>query len=450
MIVAIVGSLLLAAQPLTLEGAVELALQHHPALRAQAAVSRAAKEDASAAHAAELPHLDLSAELLRATGNVLPGSVYSLPGIPSVTGPAGTSSFDSGAFGSMIGASASLDLVGLRRRMLLSDAALAEASRAQAVVEVRRLVIGAAAADAFLALLTQHQAVGVAEKAVSRAKVLATQLQTLARQDLRPGADAARALAELALAQTQLARARQGEEVRAVQLSDALGTPGERYEPVPGALLTVSPGQPTASRVRHPQLVAEDAAVEAAGQRTSAARVEFFPRVELAASIWLRGSGYARGGSTASPASGIVPDTPNWAAGLVISWPALEMFSVKARAAAAEANAEAAGARRDEATQEVESQIEAARAVLQGARTIAENTPAGLQAARIAEEQANARFANGLGTELDVVNAQQLLAQAELDDLTARLGVWSAMLLLSRGLGDLSPFLAEVRAAGGR
>jgi hypothetical protein len=42
-----------------------------------------------------------------------------------------------------------------------------------------------------------------------------------------------------------------------------------------------------------------------------------------------------------------------------------------------------------------------------------------------------------------------LLAQAEIDDAVARLEVRRALLLLARASGDLGPFLAQSRSAGG-
>jgi outer membrane protein TolC len=70
-----------------------------------------------------------------------------------------------------------------------------------------------------------------------------------------------------------------------------------------------------------------------------------------------------------------------------------------------------------------------------------------LEAARAAERQATARYRAGLASVIDVAEAQRLLTQAEIDDAVARLGVWDAMLILARSIGDLDPFLANVKAA---
>src|SRR5947209_3462776 len=78
---------------------------------------------------------------------------------------------------------------------------------------------------------------------------------------------------------------------------------------------------------------------------------------------------------------GLAPDTPNWLAGLALTWPVVELVAVRARARVEAAQLDAAGARRREVEQAVRSQIEGARAILDAARREAQNTPIALQAA---------------------------------------------------------------------
>lgn len=444
-------ALALAAAPLppfTLEGAVSFALEHHPAVRAQIALEHGAEADVAGARAALLPRLDASLELERSTGNVVAGSAFALPGMPLTSGPAGTRDFDSGTFGSAISLSAGLDVVALLRRMDLVDASLADRGRAKATTDVRRLAIAAGAAQAFLELAGAQEALKAARAAVARATSFATQTDTLVAQELRPGADASRARAEIAAAGTLLARAQQAVAVRRAQLGQALGLGGESLTIDAGALARL-PVQSSDARQTHPLLVEARQVVVAAGSRQSAMRLEFLPRIELAGALWARGTGYDRGGTTPAPLGGLVPNTPNWGTALIIAWPVLELFSVRAKEVAATASLDLAHAREDEVAQIVASEIEVTRAQLEGAKEIAARTIAATDAARTAEQQASARFAAGLGTALEVADAQRLLAQAELDDASGRLGVWTAMFLLSRALGDLEPFLAQTRSPQG-
>ena len=86
-------------------------------------------------------------------------------------------------------------------------------------------------------------------------------------------------------------------------------------------------------------------------------------------------------------------------------------------------------------------EIEKAKATLAGSRRVAANTPVLLESARTAEQQATARYRAGLGTIVEVAEAQRLLSQAEIDDSLARLGIWRAMLGLAAAQGDLTVYL---------
>jgi outer membrane protein TolC len=58
-------------------------------------------------------------------------------------------------------------------------------------------------------------------------------------------------------------------------------------------------------------------------------------------------------------------------------------------------------------------------------------------------EQIRARYQSGLGTALEVADAQRRLTQAEIDDSLARLSIWRARLAVYVAAGDLTPFLRE-------
>ncbi len=140
---------------------------------------------------------------------------------------------------------------------------------------------------------------------------------------------------------------------------------------------------------------------------------------------------------------------PNWAVGTVVSWSFLDIPTIRARSRAASAQHAAAAAQRDEVYLEVQGQLARASAVLNGAIRVAQQTPLELAAARTAEQQAVARYKTGLAPVVDVADAQRVLVQAEIDDAVARLDVQRARLLLARASGDLGPFLAPLRKAGG-
>ena len=93
----------------------------------------------------------------------------------------------------------------------------------------------------------------------------------------------------------------------------------------------------------------------------------------------------------------------------------------------AAASERAEEARYKQVVQDLTGESQAARALLEGARRVAENTPIELKAARDTESQARARFQAGLANVVEVAEAQRLLVQTETEDALARLNVWHAL-----------------------
>ena len=93
-------------------------------------------------------------------------------------------------------------------------------------------------------------------------------------------------------------------------------------------------------------------------------------------------------------------------------------------------------------------QIQAARDQLKLAVLIASETPAELAAAQQSEAQSRARYDASLATLVEVADAENLLAQAEMDNSVARLNVWHARFALANTQGDLQGFLQALHGSG--
>jgi len=362
----------------------------------------------------------------RGTGNVVPGSLFSMRGIPSVSGPPRGRTFDSGVWGSAVGVSASWDLLLLKRQMAVVDTAIAEEGRADAATAASQLEVAFDTADRFIAAVARGEVVRAAQAGVDRGKVFEQIVKALVDQALRPGVDLSRSQAELAIAQAQLIRAQQNEALARIELGRAMGDARLTVAMRPGPLVGGVPQTKTAGSGRpHPALVEAQATVTAAEKRQEAVSVEYLPRVELVGALWARGSGYfPKADGSPPPGHGLVPDTGNWAAGV-----------------------DQLSERQEQLAQLIDAQLLGAAAIVDAAQRVAAQTPVAVNAARAAETQATARYKSGLATVLEVAEAERLLTDAEIQDAEARLGVWSALLLASRAAGDLGPFLAA--AAGG-
>ncbi len=235
--------------PLTLGQAVQQAADKYPAVRASLERVSAADAGVSLARTAYLPRADFLAQLNRATRNNVFGLVLPQSVIPSISGPVLGTNGLSNVWGSATGVLVSWEPFDFGLRRAHTEAAQSVTRRAQADVELTRLEVQSAAADAFLTLLAAEQNMSAAQAGVERARVFEQVVGSLAASGLRPGADAARARAESALTQTQLSQAQQAAEVARASLSQFLGVEPAQINVQPGPLLAMPPERAASLRL---------------------------------------------------------------------------------------------------------------------------------------------------------------------------------------------------------
>jgi outer membrane protein TolC len=168
-------------------------------------------------------------------------------------------------------------------------------------------------------------------------------------------------------------------------------------------------------------------------ERVRVARAAFFPRVELAAAGWVRAGNWPPGES--------IEAAPNWAVGVVVDVPLLDLASRAADLRAARADGDEARARLEGVELEVRGQLGEAQALLDAARKAEAQGAAVVDAAEAARSQAIARFEAGLIDVTLVATTQTRLREAELGALTAQFDVLSTALARDYALGDLSDWM---------
>jgi outer membrane protein TolC len=431
--------------PLTLGQAVEQSIEKYPAVQGSLEQVSAAAAGINLARTAYLPRAEFLGQVNRATHNNVFGLLLPQSVIPSISGPAqGTNSLSS-IWGSAVGTLVSWEPIDFGLRKANVKTAKAARDRAAAEVKVTKLQIATAAADAFLTIAAAQQTLVAARAGVERARVLNEVIETLAKNELRPGADASRSRAELALAQTQQIQAEQAAAVARAALAQLLGIKPETISIEPGPLLQApaAPQIPDVAAKQHPLAIAREATVTEVKAREKALDRLYYPRLYLQGAAYARGTGIQPDGRTGGAASGLGPNIQDWGLGATVTFPAFDWFSIRAKKEIEAHNERSAAATYAQTLQDLSGQIEKAKAVLEGAHRVAQNTPIQLEAARTTEQQATARYRAGLGNITEVAEAQRLLTQAEIDDSLARLGVWRALLGLAAAEGDLAPFLAS-------
>jgi outer membrane protein len=438
-----------AARTFSLEDALNYAVQNYPAVRASLEQVNAARAGTRYARAQYLPSLSGVYEVSRATQNQVAGIWLPTSITPTVEGPIAGSAGQS-FWGSQAAALFSWEPIdfGLRRSSV--DQARSAEAKANSDLAVTRLEIVAAVGNYFFTALTTHQAVAAAQANVDRWQVFNRSIHTLVDNTLRPGADASRADAQLAIAKTQLYQAQQAEQVALATLSSLMGAAGNEIRLDSGKLLDLPPvdSLPSVSPSANPLAQEQIALVRQAQAQKKVLNGTGYPRVFLQAEGFGRGSEVPNDGSITGNWNGLAPARGNWIAGLTITFP--NVFDFKALSAEkqmAKATESSQQALYDKTIQDLTGRVQTALAQLKGAQLVAQQTPIELAAARTSETQSRARYDASLATLVEVADAEGLLAQAEMDDAVAQLNVWRGLFGLAYAQGDLQAFLSVLRGS---
>ncbi len=446
----LLGARLLTAQtppsavPLTMEKAVETALQRYPAVRISEAEVRAAAAGIQLARTAYLPQLNGVAGINRASRNNVLGLLLPSQILAPVTGPVLNTNSLASAWGSTVGVLVTWEPFDFGLRKANIGVAEAGRTRAEVAVERTRLDVATLVADNVLTLVAAEQTVSAAQAAVDRSRELLRITDALVKAELRPGAESSLARAEQAAAEAQLIRARQAVAQAKAALAALLSTDAQSVA-VSSAKVLAVPQMPPASADLAVNPIAREAnaAVNESEARLRALDSTYFPRFAVQGTSYARGTGALPDGRLLGGVNGLGPNIQNWGLGFTVTFPVFELAAIRARRSAETARLDAERGRYAQILIDLKSRRDQAIAAYEGAVQVSQTTPAATAAARAAVEQAGARYQSGLGTALEVADAQRRLAQAEIDGSLAHLAIWRARLAVFAAEGDIRPLITE-------
>lgn len=434
---------------LTLGDAVEYALQHYPAVRASLEQVTAARGGVTLARTQYLPQLNGVYQDSRATQNQVPGIWLPTPITPTVEGPIGPTSGQS-YWGSQAAALFSWEPLDFGLRAAKVGQARTAEEKSQADQALTQLQVAAAVGNYFLRAVTNQQVALATQANVDRWQLFDKSIHVLVENELRPGADASRADAELARAKIEYYKAQQAERAALDTLASLMGEAGKEIQ-VDGSRLVDLPQTSSlleTSASDHPLARDQMASVRQIQAQEKILQRSDYPRLFLQAEAFGRGSEVPNNGSIIGNWNGAAPARGNWLTGVTILFP--DVFAFKARSAEeqiSKANERSQQAHYNQTIQDLTGQIRAAHDQLKAVELVAQETPIELAAARQSEAQSRARYQSGLATLVEVADAENLLAQAEMDDSIARLNVWRGLFAVAYAQGDLKTFLQALHGA---
>jgi TolC family type I secretion outer membrane protein len=189
---------------------------------------------------------------------------------------------------------------------------------------------------------------------------------------------------------------------------------------------------------QRPDLLATLANLKASQAAVREARAAYYPKISLDAS-----AGWSKLDVNAYDSPYVGNDKPNYAAGISLEWPIFEGFARRDRLRMAESELKAAASEladnRDNAVQEVMK----AYVDLQTALRKQDAAEVLLASAQSAFDAALESYKQGLGTYVDVANAQRNLASARSTVVEARSEIYTSKTGLALSVGDLARPVAD-------
>ena len=427
----------------TLQSAIQFAVKNYPAVRAALERVNAARAGVSVARTNYLPRADMLWQTNRATDNNITGLLLPQSVVSPISGPVSASPSGNAGWGSAAGLLVSWEAVDFGERHAQVEEAQSAEEQASAEQSVTQLDVEIAAAHAFLNLAAAKETAKATAANVHRREVFDMVVRRLAASQLRPGADASRADAELAAARIEFIQAQEEEASARAGFAELLGIAGSEVHiqsdsllQLPGARSRIAPAYSA-----NPLAVAQRARIAQVQAEEHVLGRSYFPHLYLQSAFSGRGSGFNPDGTLAGGTQGLGLDRSNWAVGLTATFPLMQFASLHAQKQIAAASERQQAALYDQTIQELTGQWQQAEAAWKASIDVAQNTPVELAAARDTEKQFAARYKAGLGTISDVAESQSLLVKAQTEDALARLGVWRSLLGLAQIQGHLGPFL---------
>ncbi|HEX4337105.1 MAG TPA: TolC family protein [Polyangiaceae bacterium] len=443
---------------LGLAQAIDYARAHQPAVRAAKARIASGEATAKIADAEWLPRLGVTAQMFAGTANQTTGSYVTVdvPDIPRIGGTRAT------ATGSFKPYASTLVGVGANQEIYDFGRIAAERAAGDAAVTVEReRALGAIldvtydVEEAYFAVLAAKAVVKASEDAYERARAHRDFARAGVHSGLRPPIESTRAEAELARLDIGRIRAHGNVASAEVVFAATVGVPEPLLDAATeGATTTGTPGLDLAVRAtdaaempaldvalkraaeHDPEFLQALAELHAEEARTRAVGAALRPDLSLTASLTGRAGGAPPSGNgIPADQDGFLPNVPNWDVGAVFTWPLFDGV-VNARKTASRAEErvrrEEVAAVRMRETADVRrayAAVDVARAALPGlARAV--------DAARANYAQADARFGAGLGTSVELADAESLRTSADIELALGAFELARARARFGRAIGE--------------
>ncbi len=410
-------------QVLTLQRAIDIALKRQPSLRQAQSAIDVANARIFVAKTALNPTVTLSA-----SANVGSTIAHACADDPTMT--CGGFFDPRGSTG--LGAQANWRIFDFGQTRANIRAAELSAAATEADLDTEVQDIKVRVETAYLEAVARNRLVDVAETTVKSEELHLDQARRFVAAQAKDPIEVAQAQARAANARSTLAQAQSAQAIALANLKAAIGWLDPTRSPtVENTWPTPPAGDPPSlpalvetSRKRRPELKQLDRQIAAARANVTAA--EYGNRPTLSATVSTQWNP-----DTSDP----TPD-PSWAAGLTLSWQVFDGGRSKANARVARAQVAGTLAQRDALLVSLTSELDSARSQIVANRANVSASDEAVVAARAQLQLAEARYAQGLGSQIELADAQTAVTTAEGNLIQAQWHLADAWAQLRRALGE--------------
>jgi outer membrane protein len=298
------------ASELTLQDAVQKALTTYPTVRIALERALAARAQVGLVRTQTLPQASVLWQTNRSTYNNIPGLLISQGVVPSLSGPVLANTSGTSVWGSAGGLLINWEPTRFGYRKAEVDAASDALDAAGDRLSLTKLDVANAAASAYIAVAVVHEQVRSAESDLTRRQTFADTIHILVDNQLRPGADASQADAEVAAAKTRLIRSRTAEKTDLAALAELLVVRSSEIHISSDTLLTLpaEQDQPSFTADRHPLALESNHLWNQSKAEERVWSRAYAPRIALEGAVSGRGSGVKPDGTMLEGTNGLAPD----------------------------------------------------------------------------------------------------------------------------------------------
>ncbi|HEY6037873.1 MAG TPA: TolC family protein [Kofleriaceae bacterium] len=403
---------------LSLRQALDYAQQHQPSLIAARARVQAARAQALVPEAAKAFRVGAAAEILGGTNNNTTAS-YATLGFLDVARVGGTPANAPVSWtpyaSTLAGISVHKELYDFGRIDLLSDAFGAQAQAANEAAQVSALDLDLFVEESFYAVLGAKAVLAASQAAVTRSTTHRDFARARVSAQLMPPIELARAEADLARYQVDQVRAQGSLATAQAVLAAAIGSSAPAVDAGTDDVALKEPGREALGDVEShsPELRAARDQLDAQRLFTRSIKAEMRPDLGISAELTGRAGGATVATNPSPAGAGFVPDVPNWDALVVFTWPLYDKV-VSARADTSAQLEAVRAAELQQVSEQVRSEAEQTFIELDVERAAQPALQRAVEAAAANHEQAEARFNGGLGTAVELSDAEALLTEAQI------------------------------------